>query len=234
MKKQNAGIQADPGALESKCRNAQSTKTLELTNEQLRAFPALLPHQQRMCGENLTSLNLSHNHLCDIPNGIEDFPNLTSLHVSHNCIQRLSPRLLQLSQLRILNLQHNGITSDVMDIFLSNIHHSLNNLPPLCHALHELDLRQNKLSKLDSSLIYFTTLQTLLVSQNQFVTLEHFPWQDMSSHLLHVNVSDNQIHSLGNIAQVTSVQILNLENNNLTLVCFETHTGGCTPCLTTL
>jgi len=101
----------------------------------------------------LTTLNLSHNLLSQLPVDMANLTNLRELHVSHNVIVKLPSALFSLTNLQILNASNNAITSIPAEVGqlrslerldLSN--NSIRRLPPeirKCEKLKELCLRGN-------------------------------------------------------------------------------------------
>jgi len=101
----------------------------------------------------LTTLNLSHNMLSQLPDEMANLVNLRELYVDHNVIVKLPASLFNVKTLQILNASNNAITSVPAEVGqlhslerldLSN--NSIRRLPPEirgCEKLKELCLRGN-------------------------------------------------------------------------------------------
>jgi internalin A len=180
----------------------------------------------------LRELDLSGNHLSEIPEAIGNLRNLVSLNLSswHTIpdrlkIQKLPESLGNLSALTELNISRNQLTtlpeflgnlSELKQLNISNnqladLPESLGNLS----SLIELDISKNKLTTLPKSLGNLSALTSLYISNNQFITLPEFIGNLPA--LTSLYFSSNQLTTfpefIRNLSVLTS---LNFENNKLT------------------
>jgi len=101
----------------------------------------------------LTTLDLSHNSLSQLPVEMANLVNLRELYVNHNVIVKLPSSLFSLKDLKVLNASNNAITSLAADVGeLANLEHldlsnnNIRRLPPeirKCENLRVLCLRGN-------------------------------------------------------------------------------------------
>lgn len=102
-----------------------SLHTLNMTCNQLTSVPSLEK------AKHLARLDLSHNQLTDLPDGIFKLEFLSELKASDNFISKLSEEVSNLQALKILDLSSNSI--DTLPSSLAN-----------CFKLKELNLKENK------------------------------------------------------------------------------------------
>ncbi|KAJ0404854.1 hypothetical protein P43SY_007936 [Pythium insidiosum] len=172
-------------------RAKDSITVLELRDNKLSTLPVNMGSPY--CFETtLIHLNLSKNHLTSLPSAIG--------------------RLAAL-QLQLLRIRKNQLTSAAVEEFLGT--------PPgdavICSSLKELDLRNNLLAEMPTSISALPKLETLLLSFNKLETLDGFLWHKLSKVSV-ISVSDNKLRSLGQIYLVPMLASLSFENNNLTSV----------------
>lgn len=130
---------------------------------------------------NCKLLDLRHNELKDIPEGIARLPLLTALHVDHNRIRHMPDTLTALVRLRVLTSSHNdlfnlpevfaGMTSLVS---LDFGHNGIQRVPEsvaLCTSLTRLDFSHNKIARLPDSLSCLVALRYLYIGYNPLVEL---------------------------------------------------------------
>ncbi|WPC41011.1 cell wall-binding repeat-containing protein [Clostridium sp. JS66] len=153
--------------------------------------------------KGITSLDLTNQNIVSI-SGLENLVHLKSLNLSYNQIKDISP-IVRLDELENLNLSHNNI-EDVS--YISNLVN-----------LKELNLSDNKISDLDHSRnMYKEENETEYdeTSDNVFKKLNHIVSLDLSNSILDdYSGNRNQITSISNLKDMTSLVSLNLNGNDV-------------------
>ncbi|XP_034938811.1 protein flightless-1 [Chelonus insularis] len=179
--------------------------------------------------EELTTLDLSHNNLKEVPEGLEKARSLLNLNLSHNYIEAIPNTLfIHLTDLIFLDLSHNRLETlppqtrrlaNLQTLILNDNplgHFQLRQLPSLMN-LTTLQMRnsQRTLNNIPSSLESLTNLQELDLSQN---ALPRIPDALYSlPNLKRLNLSDNQISELSSAIEMwQKLEVLNLCRNKLT------------------
>lgn len=156
----------------------------------------------------LDYLNLSRNAIGNLNSAsfaIADTPVLTKLDLSYNMITEISSEpFSHLPSLRYLHLENNQIKNLADDCFTS------------LKSLWRLNLRNNKLTALNMTLMSLKSLQTLDVSLNNLHKLLSFEINRCGA-LLFVNMSYNAIEGVESncFNQAFSLQKLDLSNNKI-------------------
>uniref|UniRef100_A0A336MYS3 CSON003193 protein n=1 Tax=Culicoides sonorensis TaxID=179676 RepID=A0A336MYS3_CULSO len=179
--------------------------------------------------EDLTTLDLSHNKLKEVPEGLEKGKNLLVLNLSYNQIEIIPPSLfINLTDLLFLDLSHNKLeTLPPQTRRLSNLQTLILNDNPLelfqlrqlpsLQNLETLQMRntQRTLANFPTSLDTLSNLVELDLSKNQ---LQRVPEVLFSlSNLARLNLSENQITELSvNIELLQKLESLSLSRNQLT------------------
>ena len=147
---------------------------------------------------SLTSLDLSHNCIRELPDGM---CNLTGLNLSWNQLRGLPTRIDNLDKLTFLDLSHNRITELPAEI---------GNLA----SLKMLNLGYNQLVELPADISNFTNLTSLDISHNRIIKLSDEIFNFIS--LTCLDISHNGIRELSDeIFYLNSLRVLNLEYNQL-------------------
>lgn len=108
--------------------------------------------------QNLIELNMSGNHLRNIPPQIFELTNLKFLYLGANQISQLPPAVCRLQRLQFLYLGGNALTEIPDEVGrLQN--------------LEALNLCENQLSSLPSSISQLTNLRSLALHNNRLTTL---------------------------------------------------------------
>ncbi|XP_060826795.1 protein flightless-1 isoform X1 [Bombus pascuorum] len=177
--------------------------TLDLSHNNLKEVPEGLERAR-----SLLNLNLSHNHIETIPNTL--FIHLTDLlflDLSNNKLETLPPQTRRLANLQTLNLNHNPLG-----------HFQLRQLPSLMNlmALQMCDT-QRTLNNIPSSLETLTNLQELDLSQNNLPRVPDALYSLLN--LRRLNLSDNQITELSTAIELwTKLETLNICRNKLSAI----------------
>ncbi|XP_075220548.1 FLII actin remodeling protein isoform X2 [Lycorma delicatula] len=180
-------------------RNEELT-TLDLSHNVLREVPDGLDQ-----AKSLLVLNLSHNNISSIPNTL--FMNLTDLlflDLSHNQLETLPPQMRRLANLQILILNNNPLG-----------HFQLRQLPSLTE-LETLHMRntQRTLTNMPASLETLTKLTDVDLSHNDLPRVPDALYTVTS--LRRLNLTDNSISELSLALEVWQhLETLNLCRNQL-------------------
>lgn len=172
---------------------------LDLSNNQLKILPNLkfIYMNLRMCSlssnqfENLPSyfcfaakflkrLDLSNNHLINLPEEILELSILSELDVSNNLLKSLPRNLSQLERLEVLNLEGNQL-EHLIDLF------GLNWI-----NLGELNLKRNQLRKLPHSCQGWIKMRCILLDMNYIDFLPQDIFQS-TPHLIKLSLETNPI-----------------------------------------
>ncbi|GAB6028409.1 Leucine-rich repeat-containing protein 58 [Chamberlinius hualienensis] len=108
--------------------------------------------------QNIIELNLSGNHLRNVPHQIFELTNLRFLYLGGNQISQLPPSICRLQRLQFLYLGGNSLTEVPAEVG------RLQNLEALI-------LCENQLESLPSSIAHLTKLRTLALHKNHLTTL---------------------------------------------------------------
>ncbi len=147
------------------------TKTLKLSCE-LKAFPSEI----FVLADTLEQLDLSGNHLSELPDNFDRLQNLKILFLSENNFTKFPSVLSKCKNLDIIGFKANQISKidensfpkDLRWLILTNNH--LPHIPASigkCHKLQKLMLAGNKLTSLPIELANCKNLELLRISANQ-------------------------------------------------------------------
>ena len=131
--------------------------------------------------ENCKLLDVRHNNLKEIPEGISRLPHLTALHADHNRIRHIPESIGSLFRLRAFTCGDNDLF-DVPDLFgemsslvsLDLSRNSIREMPPslpVCTALTRLNLSHNKIRELPDSISRLCNLRYVYVGYNPLIQL---------------------------------------------------------------
>lgn len=181
--------------------NIAELTTLDLSHNNLKEIPNGLDK-----AKSLLVLNLSHNQICTIPGqlfvGISD---LLYLDLSNNFLDTLPPQTRRLTNLETLILNHNPL-----EMFQLRQLPSLQNLK----YLHMRDTQRNLLN-FPTALDLVINLVELDISQNNLSKIPDTCYSLVN--LKRLNLSDNEITEISpNIEQLVKLEVLNLSRNQLT------------------
>uniref|UniRef100_A0A3B3ZX28 Uncharacterized protein n=1 Tax=Periophthalmus magnuspinnatus TaxID=409849 RepID=A0A3B3ZX28_9GOBI len=168
-------------------------------------------------------LNLSENFLQTFQITPETLPSLEELYLNRNSLTTLGFQTFQsLPNLRVLHLQENNIhicPHNILDNSESCV--SFESIP----NLEYLDLSENNLQRIPSSAFRNTPLKHLDLSlnpglENNITALN----SDLSllTNLKYVDLSTNQLTTLPMWNRESSIESLNLQNNNLVTLDYST------------
>ncbi|KAJ0409310.1 hypothetical protein ATCC90586_007588 [Pythium insidiosum] len=163
----------------------------------------------------LQMLDLKKNYLEALADQLATLQSLKFLDLRQNKLTGFPqlPERATLDQLQLLRIRKNQLTSAAVEEFLGTSPGDA----VICSSLKELDLRNNLLAEMPTSISALPKLETLLLSFNKLETLDGFLWHKLSKVSV-ISVSDNKLRSLGQIYLVPMLASLSFENNNLTSV----------------
>jgi Leucine-rich repeat (LRR) protein len=196
-----------------------STLILNLCNFKLKYLPFKLFEVS-----SLTELDLSCNHLVNIPKEICQLMNLTKLDLSYNCLVNIPKAICQLTNLTELDLNNNKLSNIPMEIgqlrSLTHLYLSFNQLVELSKEIGQLSslsyllLSFDQLVELSKEIGQLSSLSYLSLSYNQLVELSKEIGQ--LSLLSYLSLSYNQLANIPKeIGQLSSLTKLCLNGNNL-------------------
>ncbi|RLN47620.1 hypothetical protein BBJ29_005626, partial [Phytophthora kernoviae] len=191
-------------------RDAAASGSLQLVDMKLHQLPGQL-HGAGVYrfGETLLQLNLSKNHLLELPAPIGE---LTSLHtlIAEQCgLKAIHASIAMIPSLQYLRVRKNSLTTDAIDAMFA-----AGSRAGVCSYLKELDLRNNLITDVPQKLQFLEVIDTLLLSFNRIQVLDGFSWSSMQK-LSVLSISDNRLESLGTVYQAPMLTSLSLENNEL-------------------
>ena len=182
---------------------------------------------------SLCTLDLSHNLLGTLPDGIFMNTNLTSLDLSHNQLSTLTTTTLQgLTHLQTLDLSHNAITALPAGAFtdlisLETLKISQNPLRVLQSSnfqgllsLTMLYLNDDEMSRIPSGLLTgIPRLESLDLNNNHIISIEDGAFSHLSS-LKFLKLYDNPLQALTSATFIglRSLGFLDLHNTGLVRV----------------
>lgn len=169
-------------------------KRLDLSSLGLRSLPPLL---QGITG--LTTLDLRHNELIEIPAWIGNLANLCSLYMDNNPLRRIAPHFSRLKQLKHLTL--NGGSADV-------VNRTIGFLP----NLEELRLKNLGLMQIPECLRSLRKLRKLGLDYNNIELIP--PWLKELSYLQELSLVHNRLQRLPPaLHQLPTLEELFIEKN---------------------
>jgi len=116
--------------------------------------------------------------LGEIPDDIAQCLRLDNFNISNNCLTLLNPSMVALKHLRNLNASHNQLTSFPSFVcqiatldYLDLSHNLIDSLPSSLETMKvvEMNLNNNKVAQLSSSLAQCPRLKVLRVEQNELI-----------------------------------------------------------------
>lgn len=178
--------------------------------------------------EELTTLDLSHNRLKTVPEGLDRAKSLLVLNLSHNKIESIPPSLfIQLTDLLFLDLSHNELeTLPPQTRRLANLQTLILNDNPLglfqlrqlpsLQNLETLHMRntQRTLSNLPTSLDALANLADVDLSMNALAKVPEALYS--LQNLKRLNLSDNEITEISSAIDMwQKLENLNMSRNKL-------------------
>jgi len=162
---------------------AGSLRNLDLSNNKLNALPVNLG-----AFKILKSLNISKNRIVDIPQQIESLVKLEILNLSYNGLQKIPDGFSKLKNLKEVDLSHNSLTE--FPTCLSGLKHlnvvnlTKNKITQILEEVKgveatEINLNENQISRIDSSIATCPRLKTLRLEEN-CLSLEAIPTELLS------------------------------------------------------
>ncbi|XP_055619674.1 protein flightless-1 [Toxorhynchites rutilus septentrionalis] len=181
--------------------------------------------------DELTTLDLSHNKLKEVPEGLEKAKSLLVLNLSNNQIESIPPSLfINLTDLLFLDLSNNKLeTLPPQTRRLSNLQTLILNDNPLeLFQLRQLPSLQNlvclqmrntqrTLTNFPTSLDSLSNLQELDLSQNALSKIPDALYN--LANLKRLNLNDNVIQEISPLIEnLAKLETLNLSRNQLVLL----------------
>ncbi|KAJ3027305.1 hypothetical protein HDV00_011272, partial [Rhizophlyctis rosea] len=208
-------------ALEEAARQDGHPTYLYLSNNEITELP-----QQLQAFTSLVHLDISFNQLTELSHVHHSLDNLQTLDARSNSITHLPQELAACTGLKKLLLFKNMITHLPNDLIeslrqLRNLDVSSNSLtaipPALFHActdLQELRLADNAIRSLPSDVVNLEHLSRLILSNNQIGTV---PEMSNLTSLIELDLSGNLITHIPDqsFAHLTHLRVLSLANNRL-------------------
>ncbi|OQS04012.1 leucine rich repeat protein [Thraustotheca clavata] len=201
----------------------KALRTLSLHNNRLVSLPESIQQCQK-----LSSLSCQYNSLVTLPHGISQLHELQKLTFDHNKLAWTTiPSLKGLNCLAQCTLAHNQIKSIPMELHYESLkalrvcslgHNLLRDISNVewtyLVACTEVDLRQNRLVKLPTSLFQMPQLQHLNVESN---ALTYLPAEiECAKQLISLDVHRNQISMLPDeLAKISTMNQLDLSQNRI-------------------
>ena len=171
--------------------------------------------------ENIKELNLSNQHLIEIPLGLEQFKNLEILYLYKNNISKIRnfDNNINLKELWLDNNQINKIEKLDNNINLNALYLTNNQISKIENLnnninLQTLDLEDNQITKIEN-LNKCINLNTLYLSLNQITKIENL---DNNINLQTLDLYNNQITKIENLDNNINLKILYLQNNQITKI----------------
>uniref|UniRef100_H3CUD3 Multifunctional ROCO family signaling regulator 1 n=1 Tax=Tetraodon nigroviridis TaxID=99883 RepID=H3CUD3_TETNG len=173
---------------------------------------------------NLRILVLRRNRFTAVPRAVLELGQLVELDMSHNCLRSLSEGLAQLKRLKKLCISHNKIPLPLqtgalqlleeLDISFNELHEIPRSFSGLTN-LRTLDVDHNKLNQFPPEILSLGSLEELDCSGNKF---ENLPADIMKLKFLKILwLSSLHIPSLPDtFCQLHNLESLMLDGNNLT------------------
>ncbi|PSN45747.1 Protein flightless-1 [Blattella germanica] len=181
--------------------------------------------------EELTTLDLSHNNLKEVPEGLERARALLVLNLSHNHIDTIPNALfMHLTDLLFLDLSSNNLETlppqtrrqlpslmSLEVLHMRNTQRTLSNIPGSMDSLtnlRELDLAQNALPKVPEALYSLRNLNRLNLSDNGITELSPSieMWQQMKT----LNLCRNKLTALpASLCKISTLSHLYVNDNEL-------------------
>jgi septal ring factor EnvC (AmiA/AmiB activator) len=154
---------------------------------------------------SLVVLDISYNHIHEIPPQIGQLVLLKELHASFNKISSIPAELGRLKRLRIIKLNSNrlmkvpselGKLEQLEELNLSeNLLESLPNSLSLCPVLRLLHLQNNNLREIPHELADILTLEDISVENNPALEMVPHRWQGDSSSVLFICKVHREYHA---------------------------------------
>ncbi|XP_050523466.1 chaoptin [Daktulosphaira vitifoliae] len=180
-------------------------------------------------------LDLSYNNLQDIPFELLYLVSgsMKNLYLDHNKISKIyDSEFVNLFNLEILSLAGNGITSiaqksfsnltslQILDLSHNKIQHLYTDQLAILPKLRILSLSGNYLNTISWDIVSGAPLESLDLSNNQFLTVPTGVLFHTGSTLRHLLLSGNQIDHIDGttFSGITKLANLSLANNKLTII----------------
>lgn len=181
----------------------QALTYLDLSGNSLRTFHQLYPFQNF---SNLHTMNLSYNHIDDLPRNIFVGLNVEKLCLSNNRLHAIPFQVFApMERLRVLDLSHNSIVSFLDHFFKFNKY------------IEILRLNNNEIAKLTSNALADLNHLKRLDLSNNALTYTSKGLFDSLNQLQYLNLANNPLTNLaaGTFRGLHNLEDLNLSGNKL-------------------
>lgn len=200
--------------------DAEASGSLNLSNRRLKDI-SQLTYKYDLC--DITNIDLSHNHLYEVPSDAYDWQCMETLALSHNSIKCIPDFISEFRLLRTLDLSSNQLTvlppeiAELRSLLILRLgNNKIISLPEEIGQLQqcqELDVSSNELTSLPAQISDMISLKFLNVCKNSLFSL---PEQLSSMKLWYLNASCNMItHLPVSFRNMTTLKTLTLDNNPL-------------------
>ncbi|ODQ66423.1 hypothetical protein NADFUDRAFT_82247 [Nadsonia fulvescens var. elongata DSM 6958] len=171
---------------------------VNFSHNRVRNFPLNLIQTGR-----LKSLNLSCNYLAELPESIFDnLANLTSLQLQGNMIMSLPASFSRLSSIKCLNLSSNNLLAFPEVICQLD-------------TLEDITLSFNQITSVPPSIAKLAKLQCLALDNNRLTKQLPSTFTALKC-LRKVDISNNQLQNVDNLALLPSLEVLKASGNSIT------------------
>eukprot|EP01102_Stenamoeba_stenopodia_P015118 TRINITY_DN5119_c0_g1_i1.p1 TRINITY_DN5119_c0_g1~~TRINITY_DN5119_c0_g1_i1.p1 ORF type:complete len:975 (+),score=339.93 TRINITY_DN5119_c0_g1_i1:86-3010(+) len=180
-----------------------SLKILNLAENEIQSLPA------GFAGLKLTTLQLAHNELSELPSELGSIQALTELDVSHNKLSAIPESFGNLAALKTLNIANNHI-SDLPESLFGGASGDNGGLFELVTFI----ARGNRLSELSAGFYRLSGLKKLDLTSNQLKSLS----SEISNlyQLRELLVADNQLESIPEeYGYIECLETINLSHNKI-------------------
>eukprot|EP00884_Botryococcus_braunii_P023561 jgi/Botrbrau1/988/Bobra.114_1s0028.1 len=226
----------------------KSNGSVKLQDLQLSEVPALLYNGKSLPDEaeetawwqeqDLIALDISHNSIVEIPEGLSALETLQKLDISNNKVKSLPEGLRCLTGLQSLNISANQLASlptslaalpelKTLDCSSNQLVSLPNDLGSICTSLVSLRAANNALAKIPNGLACCSYLTALVLENNKIETVPDALVQGLTS-LVQLQLTKNSISGTmpKSLSVLKALKVLDARQNRITAIPPEI--GSCT------